>query len=45
MLLGENHIAAVLDCSYMDSVSDKFSTSSEDGTIRLWDANDYSVYA
>jgi WD40 repeat protein len=29
----------------MDGVSDKFSTSSEDGTIRLWDANDYSVYA
>jgi len=45
MLLGENHIASVLDCSYMDGVSDKFSTSSEDGTIRLWDANDYSVYA
>lgn len=45
MLLGENHISAVLDCSYMDGVSDKFSTSSEDGTIRLWDANDYSVYA
>ena len=45
MLLGENHISSVLDCSYMDGVSDKFSTSSEDGTIRLWDANDYSVYA
>ncbi len=29
----------------MDGVSDKFATSSEDGTIRLWDANDYSVYA
>lgn len=45
MLLGENHIASVVDCSYMDKVSDKFATSSEDGTIRLWDANDYSVYA
>ena len=45
MLLGENHIAAVLDNSYMEGSSDKFATSSEDGTIRLWDANDYSVYA
>lgn len=45
MLLGENHISAVLDNSYMEGSSDKFATSSEDGTIRLWDANDYSVYA
>ena len=45
MLLGENHIEAVIDCAYMEGVSDKFSTSSMDGTIRLWDANDYSVYA
>ena len=45
MLLGENHIGGVVDATYMDGVSDKFSTSSEDGTIRLWDANDYTVYA
>lgn len=45
MLLGENHIDAVLDCSYMENSSDKFATSSGDGTIRLWDANDYTVYA
>jgi cilia- and flagella-associated protein 52 len=45
MLLCENHIDAVLDCYYMPGVSDKFSTCSEDGTIRLWDANDYSVTA
>ena len=45
MLLGENHIESVVDCSYMEGVSDKFATSSFDGTIRLWDANDYSVYA
>ena len=45
MLLGENHIASVVDASYMEQSSDKFATSSEDGTIRLWDANDYSVYA
>jgi len=29
----------------MPGISDKFSTCSEDGTIRLWDANDYSVFA
>jgi len=45
MLLGENHISDVLQVSFMDSVSDKFATCSEDTTIRLWDSNDYSVYA
>ena len=43
MLLCENHTAPVLDCYYMQGVSDKFSTCSEDGTVRLWDSNDYSV--
>lgn len=43
MLLAENHTEAVLDVSYMPGVSDKFITSSMDGTIRLWDANDYAV--
>jgi len=43
MLLCENHTEPVLDVYYMNGVSDKFSTCSEDGSIRLWDANDYSV--
>jgi len=43
MLLCENHTGAVLDSYYMTGISDKFSTCSEDGTIRLWDSNDYSV--
>lgn len=43
MLLCENHTEAVLDVAYMNGVSDKFATCSEDGTIRLWDSNDYSV--
>lgn len=43
MLLCENHTAPVLDIHYMDGLSDKFSTCSEDGTVRIWDANDYSV--
>lgn len=45
MLLSENHVADVLDVSFMPDVSDKFATCSEDTTIRLWDSNDYSVYA
>ena len=45
MLLCENHTEPVLDAYYMPGVSDKFSTCSEDGTIRIWDANDYSVSA
>jgi WD40 repeat protein len=43
MLLCENHTEPVLDVFYMPGVSDKFSTCSEDGTVRLWDSNDYSV--
>jgi WD40 repeat protein len=45
MLLAENHTDAVLDVNYMPNLSDRFITSSADGTIRLWDANDYSVKA
>jgi len=45
MLLCENHTEPVVDIYYMQGVSDKFSTCSEDGTIRLWDSNDYSVIA
>lgn len=45
MLLAENHTQAVQNVNYMAGVSDRFITSSADGTIRLWDANDYSVKA
>ena len=45
MLLCENHTAAVTSCWYMPGVSEKFITCSEDGTIRLWDSNNYSVTA
>ena len=45
MLLAENHTESVNHNNYMDGTSDKFITSSNDGTIRLWDANDYSVKA
>ena len=44
MLLCENHTDGVLDAFYMPGVSDKFATCSEDGSVRLWDANDYSVF-
>lgn len=45
MLLAENHTEAVTNVSYMPGLSDRFITSSVDGTIRLWDANDYTVKA
>ena len=45
MLLCENHTEAVVDACFMAGVSDKFATCSEDGSIRLWDSNDYSVIA
>ena len=45
MLLAENHTEPVVHVDYMSGVSDKYITSSVDGTIRLWDANDYSVKA
>jgi WD40 repeat protein len=43
--LNENHTEPVLDVFYMKGVSDRFLTCSQDGTLRLWDANDYSVKA
>ena len=45
MLLAENHTEAVVHVNYCSGISEKFITSSQDGTIRLWDANDYSVRA
>ena len=45
MLLVENHIAAVVSVWFMKDLSDKFITCSEDGTIRLWDSNNYTVVA
>jgi WD40 repeat protein len=45
MLLCENHTAPVLNIWFMNDVSDKFITCSEDGTIRLWDGNNYTVTA
>jgi len=45
MLLVENHTAAVVSIWFMAGLSDKFITCSEDGTIKLWDSNNYSVLA
>ena len=45
MLLAENHTEGVNQVNYCSGISEKFITSSQDGTIRLWDANDYSVKA
>jgi WD40 repeat protein len=45
MLLCESNTAPVTSCWFMPGVSDKFITTSEDGTIRLWDSNNYTVTA
>ena len=45
MLLCENHTGAVVNVWFMKDVSDRFITCSEDGTIRLWDSNNYCVTA
>mmetsp|Transcript_16438 Transcript_16438/g.27883 ORF Transcript_16438/g.27883 Transcript_16438/m.27883 type:complete len:281 (+) Transcript_16438:800-1642(+) len=45
MLLAENHTEPVVHVEYLAGQSERFITSSVDGTIRLWDANDYSVRA
>ena len=42
-LLSENHSAALTAVAFPSAMSDRFGTASEDGTIRVWDLNDYSV--
>ena len=43
MLLCENHTLPVTSCWFIPGTSDKFITTCEDGTIRIWDSNNYSV--
>ena len=45
MLLCENHTLPVTGCWFIPGTSDKFITTCEDGTIRVWDTNNYSVTA
>jgi WD40 repeat protein len=45
MLLCESHTESVNSIWFMPGVSDRFITSCGDGTVRLWDSNDYSVIA
>mmetsp|Transcript_9656 Transcript_9656/g.18846 ORF Transcript_9656/g.18846 Transcript_9656/m.18846 type:complete len:608 (-) Transcript_9656:5793-7616(-) len=41
--ISENHTQPMTHVAFPRGVSDKFATSSEDGTIRIWDGSDYSV--
>ena len=43
MLLSENHVHPVTSCWFIPGTSDKFITTCEDGTIRVWDSNNYAV--
>ena len=45
MLLCENHTEPVLSVWFMPGQSERFITTSEDGTVRLWDSNNYTVTA
>lgn len=42
-LVSENHSKAITYLVYPKGVSDRFASCSEDGTIRLWNINDYIV--
>lgn len=42
-LQNETHIKEVVNGSFIQNVSDKVLTCSVDGTMRLWDLNDYSA--
>lgn len=44
LLLCENHSGPIVDVAYA-AASDRFATISQDGSIRIWDASDYSVVA
>ena len=43
LLLSETHSAAVMDVAYAPNVSERFCTASADGSLRVWDASDYTV--
>jgi len=38
-----NHTLPVTNCWFIPGTSDKFITCCEDGTIRIWDTNNYGV--
>jgi cilia- and flagella-associated protein 52 len=43
VVISESHTRPMTYVNFPVGVSDKFATSSEDGTIRIWDGSDYSV--
>ena len=43
LLVCENHFGAVTAVGYDARNSERFATASADGTLRIWDANDYTV--
>lgn len=42
-ILSENHTQPMTYVNFPIGVSDKFATSSEDGTIRIWDSSNYTA--
>ncbi|CAM9768810.1 unnamed protein product [Chrysoparadoxa australica] len=43
LLVSGNHCASVNCVAYAAGVSDRFATASADGSVRIWDASDYSI--
>ena len=43
LIISESHTRPMTYVNFPIGVSDKFATSSEDGTIRIWDGSDYKV--
>ncbi len=42
-LVCENHTNDITYLVYPKGISDRFASCSEDGSIRLWNVNDYTV--
>jgi len=45
MIISESHTNAIVDVAFPPNDCDRFATASIDGTIRVWDTNEYAIVA
>ena len=45
MIISESHTNAIVDVAFPPNDCDRFATASVDGTIRVWDTNEYAIIA